>query len=155
MESLFPKKTGGGGAPCPENEEVVCMERTWPASLDSLEEIRAFILERAEALLPPPKVMHLDLAVEEIVVNICSYAYEIPPGEVTVRLKESDEALEADFLDNGVPFDPLAVEEPDVTRPLEERQKGGLGILLVRRVMDEVHYRREAGRNVLRVVVKK
>ena len=131
------------------------MERTWPASLDSLEEIRAFILERAEALLPPPKVMHLDLAVEEIVVNICSYAYEIPPGEVTVRLKESDQALEADFLDNGVPFDPLAVEEPDVTRPLEERQKGGLGILLVRRVMDEVHYRREAGRNVLRVVVKK
>ena len=47
---------------------------------DSLEEIRAFILERAEEILPPPRVLHLDLAVEEIVVNICSYAYEIPRG---------------------------------------------------------------------------
>ena len=131
------------------------MERTWPASLDSLEEIRAFILERAEALLPPPKVMHLDLAVEEIVVNICSYAYQIPPGEITVRLEETEDALAVDFIDNGVPFDPLAVEEPDVARPLQEREQGGLGILLVRRVMDEVHYRREKDRNCLRIVVKK
>ena len=129
------------------------MERTWNASLDSLEEIRAFILERAEEILPPPRVLHLDLAVEEIVVNICSYAYEIPPGEVTVCLSEGEGTFAVDFLDNGVPFDPLSMQEPDVTRPLEERQKGGLGILLVRRVMDEVHYRREGGRNVLRIVM--
>ena len=96
----------------------------------------------------------MDLAVEEIVVNICSYAYQIPPGEITVRLEETEDALAVDFIDNGVPFDPLAVEEPDVARPLQEREQGGLGILLVRRVMDEVHYRREKDRNCLRIVVK-
>ena len=131
------------------------MERTWPAKLEYLEEIRQFILAPVEETLSPERGAHLDLAVEEIVVNICSYAYQIPPGEITVRLEETEDALAVDFIDNGVPFDPLAVEEPDVARPLQEREQGGLGILLVRRVMDEVHYRREKDRNCLRIVVKK
>ena len=131
------------------------MERTWPANLEYLEEIRQFILAPVEETLSPKRGAHLDLAVEEIVVNICSYAYQIPPGEITVRLEETEDALAVDFIDNGVPFDPLAVEEPDVARPLQEREQGGLGILLVRRVMDEVHYRREKDRNCLRIVVKK
>ncbi len=131
------------------------MERTWPAKLEYLEEIRQFILAPVEETLSPKRGAHLDLAVEEIVVNICSYAYQIPPGEITVRLEETEDALAVDFIDNGVPFDPLAVEEPDVARPLQEREQGGLGILLVRRVMDEVHYRREKDRNCLRIVVKK
>ena len=131
------------------------MERTWPAKLEYLEEIRQFILAPVEETLSPKRGAHLDLAVEEIVVNICSYAYQIPPGEITVRLEETEDALAVDFIDNGVPFDPLAVEEPDVARPLQEREQGGLGILLVRRVMDEVHYRREKDRNYLRIVVKK
>ena len=131
------------------------MERTWPAKLEHLEEIRQFILAPVEETLSPKRGAHLDLAVEEIVVNICSYAYQIPPGEITVRLEETEDALAVDFIDNGVPFDPLAVEEPDVARPLQEREQGGLGILLVRRVMDEVHYRREKDRNCLRIVVKK
>ena len=131
------------------------MERTWPAKLEYLEEIRQFILAPVEETLSPKRGAHLDLAVEEIVVNICSYAYQIPPGEITVRLEETEDALAVDFIDNGVPFEPLAVEEPDVARPLQEREQGGLGILLVRRVMDEVHYRREKDRNCLRIVVKK
>ncbi len=131
------------------------MEKTWPAALEHLEEIRQFILGVAEEELSPKRGAHLDLAVEEIVVNICSYAYQIPPGEITVRLDETEDALGVEFIDNGVPFDPLAMEEPDVTRPLAEREQGGLGILLVRRVMDEVHYRREKGKNCLRIVVKK
>ena len=131
------------------------MERTWPAKLEYLEEIRQFILAPVEETLSPKRGAHLDLAVEEIVVNICSYAYQIPPGEITVRLEETEDALAVDFIDNGVPFDPLAVEEPDVARSLQEREQGGLGILLVRRVMDEVHYRREKDRNCLRIVVKK
>lgn len=131
------------------------MERTWPASLDHLEEIRQFILEPAEAHMSPKRLAHLDLAVEEIVVNICSYAYEIPPGEISVCISETDGAFAVEFGDNGVPFDPLAVEEPDVAQPLQEREQGGLGILLVRRIMDEVHYHREQGKNCLRIVVKK
>ncbi|HOU32674.1 MAG TPA: ATP-binding protein [Synergistaceae bacterium] len=131
------------------------MERTWSATLDHMEDMRQFILGAAEGKLSPRREAHLDLAVEEIVVNICSYAYEIPPGEITVRVEETEDSLGVEFIDNGVPFDPLAAEEPDVTRPLADRDQGGLGILLVRRVMDEVHYRREGGRNCLRIAVKK
>ena len=58
-----------------------------------------------------------------------------------------------DFLDNGVAFDPLAMDEPDVSLPLEKRDAGGLGILLVRRMMDEVHYSRKGTLNSLRIVV--
>jgi anti-sigma regulatory factor (Ser/Thr protein kinase) len=122
--------------------ESTVRERTFPASLDFLGGFRAFILEEngAEERLPPKRVAHLDVAIEEIVVNICSYAYETPPGKLTIRVEESPEAFAVEFLDNGVAFDPLEVDEPDVSRPLEERDAGGLGILLVRRMMDEVHY---------------
>jgi anti-sigma regulatory factor (Ser/Thr protein kinase) len=136
--------------------ESTVRERTFPASLDCLGDFRAFILEEdgAEERLPPKRVAHLDVAIEEIVVNICSYAYETPPGELNIRVEESPEAFAVEFLDNGVAFDPLAVDEPDVTRPLEERDAGGLGILLVRRMMDEVHYSRKGALNSLRIVVK-
>ena len=136
--------------------ESIVRERTFPASLDCLGDFRTFILEEngAGERLPPKRVAHLDVAIEEIVVNICSYAYETPPGELTIRVEESPEAFAVDFLDNGVAFDPLAADEPDVTRPLEERNAGGLGILLVRRMMDEVHYSRKGTLNSLRIVVK-
>ena len=135
--------------------ECVARERVFPASLDSLPDIRAFVLEEdgAEEYLPPKRVAHLDVALEEIVVNICSYAYSTPPGELMIRVEETDESFSVEFVDNGVAFDPLAMEEPDVTRPLEERDAGGLGILLVRRMMDEVHYSRKGTLNSLRIVI--
>ncbi len=135
--------------------EKVVRERVFPASLDSLADIRAFILEEdgVEERLPPKRVAHLDVALEEIVVNICSYAYETPPGELTIRVEESVESFAVEFVDNGVAFDPLAMNEPDVKRPLEERDAGGLGILLVRRMMDEVHYSRKGALNTLRILV--
>lgn len=99
--------------------ESTVRERTFPASLDCLGGFRAFILEEdgAEERLPPKRVAHLDVAIEEIVVNICSYAYETPPGELTIRVEESPEAFAVEFLDNGVAFDPLAVDEPIRHRP--------------------------------------
>jgi anti-sigma regulatory factor (Ser/Thr protein kinase) len=131
-------------------------ERTWPASLDCLEEMRAFVMEIAEdGTLPPRRLSHLDLALEEIVVNICSYAYQTPPGEVTIRIEDTPGSFSVEFVDNGVPFDPLALEDPDVSRPLMEREAGGLGILLVRRTMDEVHYARRGNLNCLKIVVTK
>ncbi len=135
--------------------ENTVRERVFPASLDLLGDIRAFILEEdgAEERLPPKRVAHLDVAIEEIVVNICSYAYETPPGELTIRVEERPEFFAVEFLDNGVAFDPLAIDEPDVSLPLEKRDAGGLGILLVRRMMDEVHYSRKGTLNSLRIVV--
>jgi serine/threonine-protein kinase RsbW len=99
--------------------------------------------------------MQLELAVEEAVVNICLYAYEVPPGELLVRIESGEERFVVDLIDEGVPFDPLAVEEPDLRAPAEERKVGGLGIFLVRRVMDEVAYRRDGSSNILRLVIRR
>ncbi|WP_300521618.1 ATP-binding protein [Aminiphilus sp.] len=130
------------------------MERTWPATTDALKEVQQFVLENTEGL-PPKRMMHLELAIEEIVVNICTYAYETPPGEFTVRVIDDAVALTVEFEDKGIPFNPLSLEEPDINCPLEERKEGGMGILFVRRIMDEVHYRRDNGVNRLGVVVRK
>ncbi len=97
--------------------------------------------------------MQLELAVEEAVVNICLYAYEVPPGELLVRICPGEKSFVVELVDEGVPFDPLAVDEPDLRAAVEERAVGGLGIFLVRRVMDEVAYHRDGARNVLRLVI--
>jgi len=130
-------------------------EREFVASLESLPDIRSFVLEEdgAEGRLPPRRAAHMDVAIEVIVVNICSYAYEIPPGRLTVRVEESPDAFSVEFLDNGVAFDPLSVDDPDVSLPLDGRDAGGLGILLIRRMMDEVHYSRKGDLNSLRIVM--
>lgn len=134
---------------------MAAREREFAASLESLPYIRSFVLEEdgAEGRLPPRRVAHMDVAIEEIVVNICSYAYEIPPGRLTVRVEESPNAFSVEFLDNGIAFDPLSSGDPDVSLPLDGRDAGGLGILLVRRMMDEVHYTRMGDLNSLRIVL--
>ena len=124
------------------------------AKLEEIEKIWSFISPLVECL-PERRRQHLDLAVEEIFVNICSYAYEVPPGGVEIIFSDDEDAISLEFKDDGVPFDPLAKEDPELTGSMEDRPQGGLGILLVRRVMDEVHYGRENGQNSLKIVLKK
>ncbi len=132
------------------------VERMFDATTDTIPQVIAFIAGQAEAWgLHPQRLMQLELAVEEAVVNICLYAYEVPPGELLVRIESGEERFVVDLVDEGVPFDPLGVEEPDLVAPAGERQVGGLGIFLVRRVMDEVAYRREDGSNILRLVIRR
>ena len=137
-----------GGAPVDE--------RVFVANTDTIPDVIAFIAGEAEAWgLHPQRLMQLELAVEEAVVNICLYAYEVPPGELVVRVESGEERFVVDLVDEGVPFDPLGVDEPDLVAPAGERQVGGLGIFLVRRVMDEVAYRRDGSSNILRLVIKR
>jgi serine/threonine-protein kinase RsbW len=132
------------------------VERVFPAAIDALPDVIAFVAAQAEAWgLHPQRLMQLELAVEETVANICLYAYEIPPGEVLVRIEPGAGAFVVDLIDEGVPFDPLAVGEPDLRAPAGDRQVGGLGIVLARRVMDEVAYRRDGTSNILRLVIRK
>lgn len=132
------------------------VERMFAASTGAVPEVIAFVADEAgDWGLHPQRLMQLELAVEEAVVNICLYAYEVPPGEVLVRVESLPDSLAVELVDEGVPFDPLAVGEPDLRAPAGQRQVGGLGIFLVRRVMDEVVYRREGPHNVLRVVIRR
>ena len=130
-------------------------EKTFLANLDTLPAIVGFVSEHAAAMgVHPKRVMHLELAVEEAAVNICSYAYEIPPGEVTVRITPEPGVVRIELVDNGVPFDPLSMDAPDIKSELENREVGGLGIFLIRRMLDEVHYSRRGAQNILSLAVR-
>lgn len=96
-------------------------------------------------------IFQLNIAVEEIYVNIAKYAYYPNEGEVTIRYKIEEEptTIVIEFLDNGKPFNPLVVENPNVSMKADVRAIGGLGILLVKKNMDQVEYKYDNGQNVL------
>ena len=130
-------------------------ERIFPASPDQLEQVQAFIAEQLKGYPCSGKVkFQLDVAVEEIFVNIARYAYHPEQiGEATVRCCVGGSPLQVtiQFLDNGKPFNPLAKEDADITLSAEERKIGGLGILMVKKSMDAVDYTYEDGKNVLTI----
>jgi anti-sigma regulatory factor (Ser/Thr protein kinase) len=97
--------------------------------------------------------MQIAVVIDELFANIAMYAYDGGKGEAIVGVDVSGEpqVVSITFKDRGKPFDPLAKEDPDVTLSVEERPIGGLGIFMVKKMMDEVIYRYEEGMNVLTV----
>lgn len=94
----------------------------------------------------------LRLVLEELVVNVVNYAYgEGGDGPLDITVENRDNAIVITLTDQGVPFNPLEQEAPDTDLPPEDRPIGGLGIFLVREMMDNVSYRYEDGRNILTV----
>ncbi len=131
------------------------VERTFVASLETIPAMMEFVSDTAAAFgVHRKRIMHLELAVEEAAANICSYAYEIPPGEVTVKISREIELVRIELIDSGVPFDPMTMETPDLKAELESRQVGGLGVFLIRRMLDDVHYSRCGTKNVLSLAVR-
>lgn len=99
--------------------------------------------------------MSVNLALEEAVVNVMTYAYpEGVVGEVTVEAMAEDNCLTFTLIDSGTPFDPTAQAEVDTTLSAEERPIGGLGIHLVRQIMDDVQYQYKDGQNILTLTKK-
>ncbi len=127
------------------------------ARVEQLNKVLAFvdgILEEADC--PVKAQLQIDVAVEEIYVNIASYAYAPGVGPATIRVAFADKprAVTITFVDLGVPYDPLAKPDPDVTLSAEERQIGGLGIFMVKKTMDGMTYARVDGRNELQITKK-
>ena len=119
---------------------------------DNLPAVVEFVNAKLDAADCSPKArMQIELAVEEIFVNIANYAYAPEIGRATVRVSVSDDPLTVTitFIDRGVPYDPLKRSDPDVTLSAEEREIGGLGIFMTKKVMDEVAYEYKDGQNVL------
>ena len=126
-----------------------------PAELTALAQGTAFVARQATAAgFPPPRVAAIELAVEEALTNICHYAYLGGAGEVEVSCTQDEpQRLCIDIIDTGVPFDILTVPAPDLTADLATRAVGGLGVFLLRTMVDEVTYRRDNNQNILRLVV--
>ena len=127
------------------------------AQVEKLNEVLAFVDERLERYDCPIKIQtQIDIAVEEIFVNIANYAYTPETGDATIKIGISEDPLEVtiSFADSGVPYDPLAKEDPDITLPAEKRPIGGLGIYMVKKSMDNVEYEHKDGMNIF-VIRKK
>lgn len=124
------------------------------AKTENLDAVTDFVNEQLEAAGCPMKIlMQIDLAVEEIFVNIANYAYSPHEGPATVRVQTDSEKSTVDitFIDHGVPYDPLAKQDPDVTLSAEQRAIGGLGIFMVKKSMDDVTYEYRDGHNILTI----
>jgi anti-sigma regulatory factor (Ser/Thr protein kinase) len=102
------------------------------------------------------KLNAIQLAAEEILVNVIHYAYPGGQGDIEIMCRNTKEGeIIIQIMDWGIAFDPMAKEDPDINLPLEERQIGGLGIFLVKKLMDQVKYHRENGKNILTLIKKK
>ena len=122
------------------------------ATDENLEKVIAFVNKQLEAVDCPPKSqMQLDVAIEEIFVNIAHYAYAPETGKATVRVEVSDDPVTVSitFMDRGKPFDPLQKVDPDVTLSANDREIGGLGIFMTKKMMDDVQYEYKDGQNIL------
>lgn len=127
--------------------------KVFEASLDQLEEVLAFIDPLvSEALRSEERRTDLLVAAEEAFTNVAKHAYD-GPGSVEVSVEVEGMTISLALRDHGRPFDPLSIPPPDLDEAPEDRVVGGLGIHLMRNLVDDVLYRREAGTNVLVLVM--
>ena len=124
------------------------------AVVENIDAVTDFVNGQLELLHCPMRhQMQIDVAIDEIFGNIARYAYAQGNGEAVVQIEVEKDPLSVviSFIDSGKAFDPLQREDPDVTLSAEERRIGGLGIFVVKKIMDEVHYRYENGKNILTI----
>ena len=122
--------------------------------MENIDAVTAFVNEQLEALECPVKaMMQIDIAIDELFGNIAHYAYHPETGSATVRVEVAEEPLAViiTFIDHGIPYDPLAAEDPDTTLSAEERSVGGLGVYMVKKSMDEITYEYKNGQNILKI----
>ncbi len=135
------------------------LERTFilqvPSSTENLAMIRDFVTSIAEqAGLTPGEVADMELAVDEACANVMEHAYGRDlTKEVSVRATLDGDAVEIDVIDTGQGFDPTAVEQLELEKLISSRRSGGLGMRLMKTLMDEVHYEMIPGKkNELRMI---
>ena len=129
-------------------------ELTIAATVENIGAVTDFVNEQLEALGCPIKArMQINIAIDELFGNIAHYAYHPKIGDATVRVEVIQDPLSVviTFIDQGIPFDPLKNEEPDIGLSAEERDIGGLGIFMVKKSMDEISYVYKDGKNILSI----
>ena len=121
------------------------------AKIENLDAVLDFVGAELEAADCPMKAQtQIAIVVEEIFVNIAHYAYGSETGGAVIRVAAGDEVA-IEFEDKGKPYNPLEKDDPDITLAAEEREIGGLGVFMVKKMMDTVEYRREDDKNILTI----
>ena len=125
------------------------IEKVFPAKDAYLDEVTAFLEgELEENGCSPRMVMPFALSLEEMFINVAHYAYAPGEGDVKIGIACDETGVQVQLTDHGMPFDPLAREDPDITLSAQDRSVGGLGIYMVKQYMDEVHYEYRDGCNI-------
>ena len=139
-----------------ENKSYLNRSITLPNDVAEVPALAEFVEGVCEEVgMDMPTTMQLNLAIEEAVVNVMDYAYPAGvKGEVVVDARVNDGQLLIVITDHGTPFDPTAKGDVDTTLSAEERNIGGLGIHLIRTIMDTVSYERSGDSNVLTLTKK-
>ena len=128
---------------------------TLDATIENVETITGLIDEKLEEAGASMKAeMQINIVIEEIYSNIAKYGYASGKGDATVTLDILQDPLRAEitFINSGEPYDPLAQEDPDIHAALDDRPMGGLGILIIKKTMDDVSYEFKDKQNILTVV---
>lgn len=94
---------------------------------------------------------NVKIAADEIFINIASYAYAPSTGSVCIRVEIINKEIIIEFEDSGVKYNPLEKEDPDITSPAIEREIGGLGIFMAKKIMDTVEYQYKNNKNILKM----
>ena len=123
-----------------------------PAEVDNLPRVIDFVTGLLEENDFPMKAqMQIEVALEELFVNIAHYAYPDGAGDAEISVNITPDYAEITLSDSGIPYDPLAKPDPDVTLSAEERTIGGLGIFMSKKLMDDISYEYKDGKNTLTI----
>lgn len=130
---------------------------SWPARLESLPLVQEYVENLAQRSgINGKRLIQLSVALEEVVVNIINHAYgQKGRGDILVGFDDQAEAVVVSLSDTGLAFNPLEAAEPDVEMALLDRPIGGLGIMMVKKLMDEVRYERRNNENILFLTLNK
>ena len=130
------------------------VEISSPAKIENLEKVLQFVSAFAKKFgITTKRVQELELATEEAVFNIIKYAYPEDTGLVEVSCGVDDNGrIIVEIMDTGTPFNPLSQSKPNLTDNISDRKIGGLGIFFIRKMMDDVKYRHENGKNILTLI---
>jgi len=125
------------------------------ALVENLTKVLSFVEEKLDEYgCSMKQSMRIQIAVEEMYVNIAHYAYENEKGAATIKMEHLTEkgSVKIEFIDSGKPYNPLAKDDPDVTLGTDEREIGGLGIYMVKTSMDHVEYEFVDGQNHFTII---
>lgn len=127
-------------------------ELTLTAKTENLDEVLDFVNGQLEEQGCSMRAqLELDIAIEELFVNIANYAYRPDEGAVTIQVDFHGDMVSVIFIDGGVPYNPWEREDPDISLSAEERQIGGLGVYMVKKSMNHVDYIHQDGKNILTI----
>ena len=124
-----------------------------PAKLENLGKLHKFVRDQVMVTdFSKKDANQILIAAEEGIINILNYAYPDSEGEITIICEDTEKSFTITLKDQGIPFDPLSLPDPDVDLPIEDRKIGGLGIFMIKQIMDEVKYKRKDDWNIFTLI---